>query len=64
MTRSAVVRWLFLLAAALGGIRCLLGTASLPCMAFTVFCFGLWFVLSRRKVLSLDRETLGIPPRR
>jgi hypothetical protein len=62
--KRAGLRWLFLLAAVVGGVRCVLGTASLGCLALTLLCGGLWFVLSRRKVHSLDRETLGIPPRR
>jgi hypothetical protein len=58
------LRWVFLLAAAAGGLRCLLGTATPGRIALAAVCAGLWFWLSRRKVLSLDRATLGIPPRR
>ena len=60
----AGTRWIFLLAAVLGGLRCLLGTATPGRILFAAACAGLWFWMSRRKVLSLDRGTLGIPPRR
>jgi hypothetical protein len=64
MIKLAGLRWVFLLAAAAGGVYCLLGTATPGRIAFTGACAGLWFWLSRRKVLSLDRQTLGFPPRR
>ncbi|MDE2141706.1 MAG: hypothetical protein KGJ84_04770 [Elusimicrobia bacterium] len=64
MSKLAALRWVFLLAAAAGGARCLLGAATAGRLAFAVACASLWFWLSRRKVLSLDRSVLGIPPRR
>jgi hypothetical protein len=63
MIELASLRWVFLLAAAAGGVRCLLGTATPGRIAFVAACAGLWFWMSRRKVLSLDRQTLRIPPR-
>ncbi|MFI5346653.1 MAG: hypothetical protein ACHQ51_09795 [Elusimicrobiota bacterium] len=64
MNRFAALRWVFLPAAVAGGMRCLLGTATPGRIAFAAACAGLWFWLSRRKVHSLDRQVLGIPPRR
>lgn len=62
--KAASLRWVFLPAAAASGASCLLGTATPGRLAFAAVCAALWFGLSRRKVLSLDRESLGIPPRR
>ena len=64
MIKPDSLRWVYLAVAAVSGLRCLLGTATLGRIAFTAACAGLWFWLSRRKVLSLDRQSLGIPPRR
>ena len=58
------VRWLFLLAAVAGVARCVLSGATPPRLAFACACGLLWFWLSQRKVHSLDRESLGVPPRR
>ncbi len=58
------LRWLFLLAALAGGVRCVFFEATAARLVLTGLCGLLWFWLSRRKIRSLDRETLGLPPRR
>jgi hypothetical protein len=58
------LRWIFLLAAVAAAARCVFFQASPAQFGFAA-AFGLvWFALSRRKVHSLDREELGIKPRR
>lgn len=57
-------RWLLLPASAAGALWCVFGGLTPGRAAFTVATGLAWFALSRRKVHSLDRETLGIPPRR
>ncbi|MFI5350915.1 MAG: hypothetical protein ACHQ2Z_15315, partial [Elusimicrobiota bacterium] len=58
------LRWIFLLAAVAGAARCIFFDPAAPEFGFYVVCGLLWFALSRRKVHSLDRESLGFPPRR
>lgn len=58
------LRWVFLLAAFAGAARCVFSDATAGRVAFAAACGALWFWLSRLKVHSLDRETLGVPPRR
>jgi hypothetical protein len=58
------LRWIFLLAAVLGAGRCVFFDATPARVGFALACALLWYWLSRRKVHSLDRETLGVPPRR
>jgi hypothetical protein len=58
------LRWIFLLAAVAGALRCLYAGATPPRAGFACACALLWFWLSQRKVHSLDRESLGMPPRR
>ncbi len=58
------LRWVFLLAAFAGGARCVFFDATPARAVFAAVCALLWFWLSRLKVHSLDRETLGVPPRR
>jgi hypothetical protein len=63
MTPS-ILRWLLLLAAAAAGARCVFFGTTPPFLVLTAAAGLLWFWLSRRKVRSLDRDTLGVPPRR
>jgi hypothetical protein len=58
------LRWPFLLAAAAGAARCALSGTTPGRLLPTIACALLWFWLSRRKVRSLDRAALGLPPRR
>ena len=58
------LRWVFLLAAFAGAARCAYSGATPAACGSAAACGLLWFWLSRRKVHSLDRETLGVPPRR
>lgn len=58
------MRWALLAAALAEGARCLFFTATLGRMAAAAACGLAWAWLSRCKALSLDRESLGIPPRR
>jgi hypothetical protein len=58
------LRWVFLLAAVAGGARCVFFDATASEFGFAVVCGLIWFALSRRKVHSLDRDALGLPPRR
>jgi membrane protein implicated in regulation of membrane protease activity len=64
MIRTESLRWVLLPAAVVAGLLCALGTATPARIAFFGACSALWYWLSRRKVFSLDRETLGIPRRR
>lgn len=64
MLKSELLRWVFLLLAVLGAARCVFSAATPGRLVFSAVCAALWFWLSRRKVLSLDRQVLGIPPRR
>ena len=59
----AGARWVFLVGAVFGAARCALFKATPGRVAFAAACGLVWYWLSRRKVLSLDRGTLGIPPR-
>ena len=58
------LRWAFLVAAVAGAARCAFFEATGPRVAFAAACGVAWFWMSRRKVRSIDRETLGLPPRR
>jgi hypothetical protein len=58
------LRWVLLAAAVVGAARCFFSGASAPRLAFASACGLAWFWMSRRKVRSLDRGTLGVPPRR
>ena len=58
------LRWVFLLAALAGAARCAVSGTTAGRAAFAAGCALLWFWLSRLKVHSLDRQTLGVPPRR
>ncbi len=58
------LRWVLLAAAVLGAARCAFFEATPPRLAFAAACALAWFWLSRRKVRSLDRGALGVPPRR
>jgi hypothetical protein len=60
----ASLRWLLLAAAVVGAARCAFDRATPARVAFAAACGLLWFWMSRRKVRSLDRDTLGVPPRR
>lgn len=57
------LRWVFLLAAVAGAARCVFSAATAPRIGFAAACGLIWFWLSQRKVRSLDRGTLGLPPR-
>ena len=58
------LRWIFLLAAIIGAARCVFFDATPARAALALVSALLWFWLSRLKMRSLDRETLGVPPRR
>ena len=58
------LRWVFLLAAVAAAARCVFFNGTAAELGIAAACALLWFVMSRRKVHSLDRETLGLPPRR
>lgn len=58
------LRWVFLLAAFAGAARCVFFGVTPARLAFAAVCGLLWFWLSRRKVHSIDREVLGLRPRR
>ena len=62
--RVSSLRWLCLLAAVAGGAWCALRGADAARVGVCAACGALWFWLSRRKVRSLDRDSLGLPPRR
>lgn len=64
MPTLSSLRWLLLLAAFAGLARCVIGAATPGGVAFSAVCGLAWYALSRRKALSLDRGSLGIPPRR
>ena len=64
MTRFLRLRWLFLLAAVAGAARCAFFVATPARAEFAAACGLAWFWMSRRKARSLDRESLGLPPRR
>jgi hypothetical protein len=57
------LRWAFLLAAVAAAARCAFSGFTSARAAFALVCCALWLWLSRRKVRSLDRDTLGVPPR-
>ena len=57
------LRWIFLLAAVAGSARCAFFDATSARIGFAAVCGLLWFWMSRRKIRSLDREMLGMPPR-
>ena len=64
MFKAEHLRWVFLPLAIIVGLLCALGTATpARIVSFAAFSAA-WFWLSRRKVFSLDRPNLGIPPRR
>lgn len=61
---ASLLRWLLLLASSAFALRCVFsGTTPLRALG-TVATGTLWFWLSRRKVLSLDRGRMGLSPRR
>ena len=62
--RFLSLRWIFLAAAVAGAARCVFFDAAAPEFAFAAVSALIWFGLSRRKVHSLDRATLGLRPRR
>jgi hypothetical protein len=64
MFKTETLRWVFLLLAILTALRCLWSGAAPGRLLFGAVCAVAWYALSRRKVLSLDRQMLGIPPRR
>jgi hypothetical protein len=58
------LRWVFLAAAAALAARCAFFNATSYDFCLAALCGLIWFGLSRRKVHSLDRESLGLRPRR
>ena len=62
--RFSSLRWVFLLAAVAGLVRCAFFDAGPAFIGSTAACGLLWLWMSRRKRRSLDRDALGIPPRR
>ncbi len=61
--RPISLRWLLLVLSAAAALRCVFWGVTPPRAAVTVCTGVLWYALSRRKALSLDRQSLGIPPR-
>jgi hypothetical protein len=63
MTGSPLLRWSLLSWSAVSALLCVfLGTTPGRAVS-TVVSGTAWFLLSRRKVLSLDRGILGFPRR-
>jgi hypothetical protein len=58
------LRWLLLVVSAAAALYCVFAGVTPGRAAVVVSTGTLWYALSRRKTRSLDRETLGIPPRR
>ena len=58
------LRWIFLLGAVASAARCAFFDATPGRIGFAAVSGLLWFWLSRRKVHSIDRDRLGLPPRR
>ncbi|MDE2491137.1 MAG: hypothetical protein KGM24_09830 [Elusimicrobia bacterium] len=57
------LRWALLAVSAAAALLCVVRGLT-PGRALVVVSTGtVWYLLSRRKALSLDREKLGIPPR-
>jgi hypothetical protein len=57
------LRWSLLAVSAAAALVCVVRGLT-PWRAVVVVSTGsVWYALSRRKALSLDRERLGIPPR-
>jgi hypothetical protein len=61
---SPLLRWTLLTWSAASALLCVWSGMTPARAASTVVTGTLWYWLSRRKVLALDRESLGIPPRR
>lgn len=61
--RPELLRWTLFLAALVAAARCLVSGPTPGRVAFGAACALAWYVLSRRKIYSLDRERLGLPPR-
>ncbi|HAZ07675.1 MAG TPA: hypothetical protein DCZ01_03925 [Elusimicrobia bacterium] len=61
--RSGLLRWALLLAALAVVARCLVSGMTPGRVIFGAACASAWYILSRRKVYSLDRDHLGLPPR-
>jgi hypothetical protein len=55
---------MLLAAAVVGAARCIFFEATGLRLGCSAACGLGWFLLSRRKVRSLDRDRLGAPPRR
>jgi hypothetical protein len=64
MLKAETLRWVFLPLSILTALLCLWSGATPGRVLFGAVCAAGWFILSRRKVHSLDRQMLGIPPRR
>jgi len=62
--KLSAARWLLLPAAAVAGALCVFGRPTPARASVAVVCGLGWYGLSRGKVRSLDRDVLGIPPRR
>jgi hypothetical protein len=60
---SPLLRLFLLIWSSVSALACVFLGTTPGRAASTVASGTLWFVLSRRKVLSLDRAFLGIPPR-
>lgn len=60
--RLEFLRWPLFAAALLAGLKLLV---RFDATTFTVgaLCAAGWYVLSKRKAWSLDRDRLGVPPR-
>jgi hypothetical protein len=61
--RAPLLRLILLVWSAGSALLCVFGGMTPRRAASTVLSGTLWFLLSRRKVLSLDRERLGLPAR-
>jgi hypothetical protein len=62
--KNAIIRWALFFSASIAAAVCLLGHFTIKRACVFVVCAAAWYLMSRRKVLSLDRQALGIPPRR
>ena len=63
MMKFLSLRWIFLAAAIAGMARCVFFDGTAMRVGSAAVCGLLWFWMSRLKVRSIDRETLGLRPR-
>lgn len=58
-----MLRWPLFITAVVLGLK-LLVRYDHTSLAVGLSCAACWYVLSRRKMWSLDRDRVGLPPRR